>query len=140
MAKSATGSPRGRLGAMFFIQNAVWGAQVLLLSGHLAKLPLIPALGWLIARLGLPWTIRSGIVAAALRSLILARGEPVWLLVASQVLSGHYIAVSSLPRPWRSNGGRDGGMIFLLPGSMLLLAALCFAALFRGGGAGARRS
>ena len=31
-------SPHKRLGAMFLLQNAVWGAQVVLLSGHLAEL------------------------------------------------------------------------------------------------------
>ncbi|MCH2662289.1 hypothetical protein MK163_17745, partial [bacterium] len=58
-------------------------ASWILSLGQLAELPLIPALGWLIAKMGLRWTVCSGIVAAAVRSLVLACGEPVWLLVAS---------------------------------------------------------
>ena len=38
MVKSLTGPPLKRLGAMFFLLNAVWGAQVVLLSGHLVQL------------------------------------------------------------------------------------------------------
>ena len=75
-------------GPGFAASSASW----ILSLGQLAELPLIPALGWLIAKMGLRWTVCSGIVAAAVRSLVLAWGEPVWLLVASQALNGYYIA------------------------------------------------
>ena len=75
-------------GPGFVASSASW----ILSLGQLAELPLIPALGWLIAKMGLRWTVCSGIVAAAVRSLVLAWGEPVWLLVASQALNGYYIA------------------------------------------------
>ena len=38
MVKSGIGSSRWHLGAMFLLQNMMWGAQVVLLSGHLAEL------------------------------------------------------------------------------------------------------
>ena len=75
-------------GPGFAASSASW----ILSLGQLAELPLIPALGWLIAKMGLRWTVCSGIVAAAVRSLVLAWGEPVWLMVASQALNGYYIA------------------------------------------------
>lgn len=74
-------------GPGFADSSASW----ILSLGQLAELPLIPALGLLISRLGLRWTIFSGILAAALRMVVLAWGEPVWLLVVSQVLNGYYI-------------------------------------------------
>ena len=38
MVKSGIGSSRWHLGAMFLLQNMMWGAQVVLLYGHLAEL------------------------------------------------------------------------------------------------------
>ena len=38
MVKSGIGAARWRLGSMFLLQNMMWGAQVVLLSGHLSEL------------------------------------------------------------------------------------------------------
>ena len=84
--------------SFIFFVDAVHGpgfkdssASWILSLGQLAEIGLIPCLGLLIARLGLRWTIFSGMLAAALRSLIFALGGPMWLLVFAQALNGYYI-------------------------------------------------
>lgn len=84
--------------SFIFFTDAAYGpgfkgssASWILSLGQLVEIALIPCLGLLVGRLGLRWTICSGMLAAALRSLVFALGGPVWLLIAAQVLNGYYI-------------------------------------------------
>jgi|ETNmetMinimDraft_23_1059889.scaffolds.fasta_scaffold21207_2 nucleoside transporter len=63
-------------------------ASLVLTLGQLAELPLMPLLSVLIVRLGLRRTIFLGLLAQAVRSLVLALGGPLWTLIAAQALGG----------------------------------------------------
>lgn len=65
--------------------------SLVLSLGQLAELPLMPLLALILARLGLRRTIALGIGAQALRSLALAAGEPLPVLIAAQALNGLFI-------------------------------------------------
>jgi nucleoside transporter len=56
--------------------------------GQIAEIASMAALGWVLARLGWRWTMTLGIVAHAVRFFIFAIGDPLWLMVAINVVHG----------------------------------------------------
>ncbi|MFT5085999.1 MAG: nucleoside transporter [Candidatus Latescibacterota bacterium] len=59
--------------------------------GQLLEIPIMPFLGVWITRLGMKRIIVLGVLAQALRSLVLALGQPLWLLVVAQGLNSLFI-------------------------------------------------
>ena len=56
--------------------------------GQIAEIASMAALGWALARLGWKWTMTIGILAHAARFLVFAIGDPLWLMVAINVVHG----------------------------------------------------
>ena len=56
--------------------------------GQIAEIASMAALGWALARLGSKWTMTVGILAHAARFFVFAIGDPVWLMVAINVVHG----------------------------------------------------
>lgn len=63
-------------------------ASVVLALGQIVELPLMPLLSVFIARLGLRRIIFLGVLAQAVRALVLASGGPLWMLIGAQALGG----------------------------------------------------
>jgi nucleoside transporter len=56
--------------------------------GQIAEIFSMAALGWALARLGWKWTMTVGILAHAARFFVFAIGDPLWLMVAINVVHG----------------------------------------------------
>jgi nucleoside transporter len=56
--------------------------------GQIAEIFSMAALGWALARLGWKWTMTIGILAHAARFFVFAIGDPLWLMVAINVVHG----------------------------------------------------
>ena len=56
--------------------------------GQIAEIASMAALGWALARLGWKWTMTVGILAHAARFFVFAIGDPLWLMVAINVVHG----------------------------------------------------
>ena len=56
--------------------------------GQIAEIASMAMLGWALARLGWRWTMTVGILAHALRFFVFAIGDPLWLMVAINVVHG----------------------------------------------------
>jgi MFS family permease len=56
--------------------------------GQVAEIATMAALGLVLRRLGWKWTMAIGISAHALRFFVFAIGEPLWLMVAVNVVHG----------------------------------------------------
>jgi nucleoside transporter len=56
--------------------------------GQIAEIASMAALGWALARLGWRWTMTVGILAHAARFFVFAIGDPLWLMVAINVVHG----------------------------------------------------
>lgn len=56
--------------------------------GQIAEIASMAALGWALARLGWRWTMTLGILAHAARFFVFAIGDPLWLMVAINVVHG----------------------------------------------------
>ena len=56
--------------------------------GQIAEIASMAALGWALAKLGWRWTMTIGILAHAARFLVFAIGDPLWLMVAINVVHG----------------------------------------------------
>ena len=56
--------------------------------GQIAEIASMAALGWALARLGWKWTMTIGILAHAARFFVFAIGDPLWLMVAINVVHG----------------------------------------------------
>ncbi len=56
--------------------------------GQIAEIASMAALGWALARLGWTWTMTIGILAHAARFFVFAIGDPLWLMVAINVVHG----------------------------------------------------
>jgi nucleoside transporter len=56
--------------------------------GQIAEIFSMAALGWALARLGWKWTMTIGILAHASRFFVFAIGDPLWLMVAINVVHG----------------------------------------------------
>jgi MFS family permease len=56
--------------------------------GQIAEIASMAALGWTLARLGWKWTMTIGILAHAARFFVFAIGDPLWLMVAINVVHG----------------------------------------------------
>ena len=56
--------------------------------GQVAEIASMAALGWALARLGWRWTMTIGILAHAARFFVFAIGDPLWLMVAINVVHG----------------------------------------------------
>jgi nucleoside transporter len=56
--------------------------------GQVAEIPTMAVLGYFLKRLGWRWTMILGILAHAMRFLIYSIGNPVWLVVGSNVVHG----------------------------------------------------
>ena len=56
--------------------------------GQIAEIVSMAALGWALARLGWRWTMTLGILAHAARFFVFAIGDPLWLMVAINVVHG----------------------------------------------------
>ena len=56
--------------------------------GQIAEIASMAALGWALARFGWRWTLTVGILAHAARFFVFAIGDPLWLMVAINVVHG----------------------------------------------------
>lgn len=56
--------------------------------GQIAEIASMAILGWALARLGWRWTMTLGVLAHAARFLVFAIGDPLWLMVAINVVHG----------------------------------------------------
>jgi nucleoside transporter len=56
--------------------------------GQIAEIASMAALGWTLAKLGWKWTMTLGILAHAARFFVFAIGDPLWLMVAINVVHG----------------------------------------------------
>jgi len=56
--------------------------------GQIAEIASMAALGWALARLGWRWTMTIGILAHGARFFVFAIGDPLWLMVAINVVHG----------------------------------------------------
>jgi len=56
--------------------------------GQIAEIASMAALGWALSRLGWRWTMTLGILAHAARFFVFAIGDPLWLMVAINVVHG----------------------------------------------------
>ncbi len=56
--------------------------------GQIAEIASMAALGWALARLGWKWTMTIGILAHAAWFFVFAIGDPLWLMVAINVVHG----------------------------------------------------
>src|SRR5918993_1555901 len=56
--------------------------------GQVAEIASMAALGWALSRLGWRWTMTLGILAHAARFFVFAIGDPLWLMVAINVVHG----------------------------------------------------
>lgn len=56
--------------------------------GQIAEIASMAALGWALARFGWRWTMTLGILAHAARFFVFAIGDPLWLMVAINVVHG----------------------------------------------------
>ena len=56
--------------------------------GQIAEIASMAALGWALAKLGWRWTMTLGILAHASRFFVFAIGDPLWLMVAINVVHG----------------------------------------------------
>jgi len=56
--------------------------------GQIAEIASMAALGWALAKLGWRWTMTVGILAHAARFFVFAIGDPLWLMVAINVVHG----------------------------------------------------
>jgi nucleoside transporter len=56
--------------------------------GQIAEIGSMAMLGWALARLGWKWTMTVGILAHAARFFVFAIGDPLWLMVAINVVHG----------------------------------------------------
>jgi MFS family permease len=56
--------------------------------GQIAEIGSMAMLGWALARLGWTWTMTIGILAHAARFFVFAIGDPLWLMVAINVVHG----------------------------------------------------
>jgi MFS family permease len=56
--------------------------------GQIAEIASMAALGWALSRLGWKWTMTVGILAHAARFFVFAIGDPLWLMVAINVVHG----------------------------------------------------
>jgi nucleoside transporter len=56
--------------------------------GQIAEITSMAALGWALARLGWRWTMMLGILAHAARFFVFAIGDPLWLMIAVNVVHG----------------------------------------------------
>jgi nucleoside transporter len=56
--------------------------------GQIAEIVSMAALGWALAKLGWRWTMTIGILAHAARFFVFAIGDPLWLMVAINLVHG----------------------------------------------------
>jgi nucleoside transporter len=56
--------------------------------GQIAEIASMAALGWALARLGWQWTMVIGILAHSARFFVFAIGDPLWLMVAINLVHG----------------------------------------------------
>ena len=56
--------------------------------GQVAEIASMAALGWALARMGWRWTMTIGILAHAARFFVFAIGDPLWLMVAINIVHG----------------------------------------------------
>jgi nucleoside transporter len=56
--------------------------------GQIAEIVSMAALGWALAKLGWRWTMTIGILAHAARFFVFAIGDPLWLMVAINLVQG----------------------------------------------------
>jgi nucleoside transporter len=56
--------------------------------GQIAEIASMAALGWALAKLGWRWTMTLGILAHAARFFVFAIGDPLWFMVAINVVHG----------------------------------------------------
>jgi MFS family permease len=56
--------------------------------GQIAEIASMAVLGWALARLGWRWTMTLGILAHAARFFVFAIGDPLWLMIAINVVHG----------------------------------------------------
>jgi nucleoside transporter len=74
-----------------FLERAGLPAQWIMAAmsiGQVAEIATMAALGLVLRRLGWKWTMAIGISAHALRFFVFAIGEPLWLMVAVNVVHG----------------------------------------------------
>jgi nucleoside transporter len=74
-----------------FLERAGVPAQWIMAAmsiGQIAEIATMAALGLVLRRLGWKWTMAIGISAHALRFFVFAIGEPLWLMVAVNVVHG----------------------------------------------------
>src|SRR5688500_4551935 len=74
-----------------FLQQAGLAENLIMAAmsvGQVAEIASMALLGWALARMGWRWTMTIGIVAHAARFFVFAIGDPLWLMVAINLVHG----------------------------------------------------